>query len=314
MKTVSFQTNTFVPTRIRISKTIHTGSIAEYDARLNIDNITFLDNSDNGGLPNPDTNYEHLTLGMPDESYAVTSKTYNYLIMKDEFALSYNSDRGIPNWVAWHLVPSWYSGNQEDSGFHNDPDLTGTGLSIISTSDYTGPGFDRGHQCPNADRITNDPANNHETYVMTNIIPQAPSVNGGLWAQLEAYCRDLADAGNELYIYSGGYGNGGSGNNPGIVYWLNEGIFNSAVAVPSHLWKVIVVLPDGDDDLTRVDATTRVIAVIVPNTNASAGQPWGDYRVSVNDIEAATGYNFLYEVPHSVQVTLESQVDSGPTN
>ncbi|PKK34676.1 hypothetical protein BWI96_20840 [Siphonobacter sp. SORGH_AS_0500] len=50
---------------------------------------------------------------------------------------------------------------------------------------------------------------NSATFLMTNMIPQAPSLNRGLWSDLEEYCRTRVKLGYEAYIYAGGYGTGG---------------------------------------------------------------------------------------------------------
>jgi endonuclease G, mitochondrial len=73
------------------------------------------------------------------------------------------------------------------------------------------------------------------------------------------------------------------------------------------------VLPEGSDDLSRIDANTRVIAIDIPNKQSSGATPWGDFRVSVRDLEAATGYNFLSQLPKAVQDAIEKSADKGPT-
>jgi len=47
----------------------------------------------------------------------------------------------------------------------------------------------------------------------------------------------------------------------------------------------------------------------MPNTNAVGAQSWGNYRVSVDEIEQQTGYDLLSNVPQSVQRTIEANVD-----
>jgi endonuclease G len=144
---------------------------------------------------------------------------------------------------------------------------------------------------------------------MSNMIPQAPANNQGLWANLEAYCRTLITAGNELYVISGAYGSGGTGSNGGTTTTINSG----RVTVPARLWKIIVVLPVGTADASRVTSSTRVIAINVPNTQTSNNSAWGTYRTSVDAIETATGYDFLSAVPAAVQSVLEATTDAGPT-
>jgi endonuclease G len=269
--------------------------------RLNIDDIDIQDNS---STPTLDDN-----MGMGNPSAAVPNAAFpnNYLMTKQQFALSYNSSKGTPNWVSWHLSPAWKGTAPRCDCFTQDNTLP-TGFYKASTSNYTNTGFDRGHQCPSEDRDLNS-TDNAATFLMTNIMPQAPNLNRVTWVDLEDYCRTLINSGNELYIMAGGYGSGGTGSNGGITYSFANGKVN----VPARYWKVIVVLPVGTNDAGRVSAGTRVIAVDMPNVQTVNSQPWGNYRVSVDAIEAATGYDFLSNVSTTIQSSIEAAVDNGPT-
>jgi endonuclease G len=139
-------------------------------------------------------------------------------------------------------------------------------------------------------------ASNSATFLMTNMVPQLPANNQGVWADLEGYCRTLVSQGNELYIISGG---------SGTQFFIASG----HVAVPTQTWKVIVVLPNGSNDVSRVTTTTRTIAVVVPNSG-SIGPDWRSYRVSVDQVEGMTGFNFFSNVPSSIQAAIESVVDN----
>ncbi len=248
---------------------------------------------------------EHLTLGNPSGATADPAQPTNYLLLKSQFALSYHRDKGIPNWVSWHLSPEWLGTAARQDDFRADATLP-AGWYQVSTGSYTGSGFDRGHNCPSADR-TSTVADNSATFLMTNMIPQAPNNNQRTWATLENYSRTLVDKGNELYILMGNYGKGGSGSN-GYQATLDNG----RVTVPQRIWKVIVVLPQGNDDVRRVSTSTRVIAVDTPNDNAQLPS-WSSYRTTVDAIEQATGYDILSQVPAAVQEALEARVDNGPT-
>ncbi|SMC00645.1 endoribonuclease active with either ribo-or deoxyribonucleic acids [Hymenobacter roseosalivarius DSM 11622] len=126
-------------------------------------------------------------------------------------------------------------------------------------------------------------------------------------ASLEDYCRTLVGQGNELYIMMGQYGTGGVGSS-GARTTLDNG----RVTVPQRIWKVIVVLPEGTNDASRVSATTRLIAVDTPNDN-SLNTAWGSYRTTVDAIESATGYDLLSAIPASIQTVMEARMDKGPT-
>ncbi|MFY7789104.1 MAG: DNA/RNA non-specific endonuclease, partial [Thermoflexibacteraceae bacterium] len=90
-------------------------------------------------------------------------------------------------------------------------------------------------------------------------------------------------------------------------------IAGGKVTVPNRTWKVIVVLPKGDNDVARVTSSTRVIAIDMPNAQGIRTNNWGTYRVSVDAIESRTGYNVLSALPTSVQDVIEARVDTGAT-
>ncbi len=275
--------------------------------RLNIDDFSIVDNLADGGGGTA-TRDDNMGMGNPSGATTNVTDVNNYLLVKTQYALAYNNSRGIANWVSWHLSTAWKGAATRCDCFTQDASLP-SGYFRASTSNYTSTGFDRGHLCPSDDRDGSD-VDNAATFKMTNITPQAPQLNQNTWAALETYCRTLITQGNELYIIAGGYGNGGSGSLGGTTNTIASG----QIAVPSHFWKVIIVLPIGTNDVTRVSGTTRVIAVDMPNTQTVTAHTWGYYRTTTDAIEAATGYNFFSNVSTTIQSTIESAVDNGPTN
>ena len=290
-------------------------------ARLNIDDFTFngyglagdttgtYTGPKPGGSTDTPLPTDNLHMGMGNPSNATNSATSftNYLMQKTEYDLSYHRDRGIPNWVSWHLDRTWIGSALRQDDFRADNTLP-AGWYRVSQTSYTSSGFDRGHNCPSADR-TSTTAINSATFLMTNMIPQAPNNNQKTWADLENYTRSLVNGGNEVYVIMGSYGEGGTGSKGGLTKTINNG----KVTVPSQVWKVLVILPEGNGDVNRVNSNTRIIAVNTPNVN-SIGLNWGAYRTSVDAIEAATGYDLLSNLPASVQAVVEAKVDNGPTN
>ena len=253
------------------------------------------------------TRDSHLTMGNP--SGAVTdaiNSPNNYLMSKTQFALSYSRDKGKANWVSWHLSSAWVGSTPRQDNFAADAALPSTWFRATTTS-YTGSGFDRGHNCPSADR-TSSVADNSATFLMTNMMPQAPRNNQQTWANLEDYCRTLLNSGNEVYVICGSYGQGGSGTN-GFATTIDQG----RIRVPAHCWKVVVILPVGTNDAARVSASTRVIAIDTPNDN-NISTTWGTYRTSIDAIESATGLDLLSAIPTAVQQVVEARVDNGPTS
>ena len=245
----------------------------------------------------------HLLMGNPSQATTDLANKNNFLMEKPYFALSYNDSMETPNWVSWHLTKSDL-GSAPRVPFYPDDTLP-VGFTRVTPKDYTGGGFDRGHMCPHSDRGANTDMS-HATFVMSNIIPQAPNVNEKAWAQLEAYCRYLVEHENKtLYIVCGPAGKGGIGRN-GRKASIGK---QNKVVVPSKCWKVIMVLDAGPgDDLQKVNENTRLIAVIMPN-NKTVGEDWTDYRTSVQDVEKLTGYKFFDKAPSSTMASLKEEVD-----
>jgi endonuclease G len=261
--------------------------------RINVDNVQIGDFSSPTPTPTPTTS-EHLAMGNPSNAVTSVSQPNNYLMEKSQYSMSYSRDNGGPNWVSWHLDTSWLGSAPRQDDFRADTTLP-SGWYRVQSTDFSGSGFDRGHMCPSADRTITVAANS-STFLMSNMIPQLPANNQGVWANLESYSRTLVSQGNELYIISGGHG-------------LQFFIANGRVAVPAQTWKVIIVLPAGSNDVSRVTTSTRTIAVVMPNSG-SIGNDWRTYRVSVDQIEAITGFDFFSNVSSGIQAVIEGRVDN----
>lgn len=245
---------------------------------------------------------DQMYFGNPSNAIATSDSTGNYLMRKSFYTLSYNKDRGTPNWVSWHLFSNDLGSTPRQDDFRPDNTLP-SGWYQVTDNDYSSSGFDRGHNTPSADR-TNTVSANSSTFLMTNMIPQAPYLNQVVWNNMEDSLRQLVTQGNELYIIMGSYGTGGTG-----TLGFASSIGGGKVTVPSNVYKIAVIIPDGSNDSSRVSAQTRVIAVDILNTN-TLNSNWKTYRVSVDAIEASTGYDFLKRLPVPLQAILESQIDN----
>lgn len=287
LQTASFTVNSAAAVRFEFRK------VSGGASRLNLDNIQITDYASPTPTPTP-TSSVHLTLGNPSDAQTNTALFDNYLMVKPQYALAYHRDRGTPIWTSWHLDSSWLGSTPRQDDFRADTTLP-AGWYQVQGTDYSGSGYDRGHMTPSADR-TKTIADNSSTFLMTNMIPQLPANNQGPWASLESYCRTLVSQGNELYIVSGGYGTLGT-------------IAAGHVTVPSQTWKVIIVLPSGTNDAARVTTSTRAIAVIMPNSG-TINSDWRTYRVSVDQVEALTGFDFFSNVSDSAENFIEAVVDT----
>ncbi|PJJ60045.1 DNA/RNA non-specific endonuclease [Hymenobacter chitinivorans] len=248
---------------------------------------------------------DNMALGNPSGATSSPDNLTNYLLVKPQFSIGYNANRGIPTWVSWHLNRAWMGSAPRQDDFRPDPALP-RGFYAVTPRSYSGSGFDKGHNCPSADRTT-ELDDNSATFLMTNMIPQAPNNNQRTWSSLEEWGRTQVSRGQEIYVIMGSYGKGGTGAK-GFTTTLDGG----RVTVPARVWKVLVILPEGSDDLNRVATQARIVALDTPNDN-SVSADWSQYRVSVDAIENATGLDLLSKLPVEVQARLEAQVDQGPT-
>jgi endonuclease G len=248
---------------------------------------------------------DNMALGNPSGATADANNPTNYLLTKPQFTVGYNAQRGTPTWVSWHLNRAWMGSAPRQDDFRPDPALPRQFYAVTRNS-YAGSGFDKGHNCPSADRTT-DLDDNSATFLMTNMIPQAANNNQRTWGNLEEWTRAQVQRGQEVYVVMGCYGKGGTGLN-GLKTTIDQG----RVTVPARVWKLLVLLPEGANDLQRIAAgQARILAIDTPNDQA-VNPDWSRYRVSVDALEAATGLDLLSKLPLEAQTRLQKTVDAGP--
>ena len=236
---------------------------------------------------------EQIYLALGNPSGADTSSQNNFLMVNTAYVLSYNNSKGTANWVAWRIAESDFGAAERQDNFRPDPNLPKT-FARITPADYTGSGLDRGHLCPSADRSSSIEANS-QTFYMTNMVPQTPDLNREVWADFEAYSRELVKKNKvDLYVIAGVYG--------------EKGKLKNKIIVPTNCWKVIVAVPQGAG-ISAINENTTVIAVDMPNVKGIANENWRKFRTSVRSIEQKTGFNLLSNLPQNLQDSLENKID-----
>jgi len=238
-----------------------------------------------------------MQLGNPSSATTNAAVTNNYLIQRTVESIGYSAHYNEPIWASWDLTTADVGGSGRNSSFYTDTNLPAT-FYWVKTGDYTGSGFDRGHLCPSADR-TDTTNNNKLVFYMSNIMPQTPDNNQGIWANFEDDCRTFASAGNELIIMCGPSTFSGARINT-----------NGPVYIPGYTWKVAVIVPTGSGTaLSRLTATNRVIAINVPNIAGIRTTPWTNFVTSVNALQTTTGFTFFTAVASGIAEVLRARVD-----
>ncbi|MFY8001914.1 MAG: DNA/RNA non-specific endonuclease [Candidatus Kapaibacteriota bacterium] len=234
----------------------------------------------------------HLEMGVPKGGDGEAA----YLLIRKQYALSYNGTKNVPNWVSSNLNADYFGDTERKQGqFMPDPDLPPQ-FYKVKHQDYSNTGYDRGHMVRSEER-TASRADNDATFYTTNLLPQYHDLNAGPWLRLEEFCQYLAQRKNkELYIICGGvfpkqYQTIGKRNN---------------VAVPEQCFKIIVVLERGQG-IKDVNENTTILAALMPNIQGIERSQWRQYQTTVDEIEQRTGYDFLTAVPENIQKVIESR-------
>ena len=224
----------------------------------------------------------------------------DFIIRRLEYTSSFNKNLGRPNWVSEKLDATAYGPEDRCNCFTFDPELVAAGFTKYTTADYTGAGafagygIDRGHMTRSADRTASN-LDNARTYYFSNVLPQAAVVNQGNWAIMENFLGDQAkNGGKEVYVMSGGAGSKGTVKNEGKI------------DMPAYVWKVAVIMGGGKGlaDVHSVN-DVQVIAVVIPNDAAQTAD-WTTYKVTVDSVEALTGYDLLSKLPDNIEKAVES--------
>lgn len=205
----------------------------------------------------------HLPLGAPSPAFPGDT-----LLCRKRIAIAHDSDAKSPRWVAYAIRASdaWACGDRENK-FRADPDLVRLRLPRAELSDYAGSGWDRGHLAADADMRADAIAASEADY-LSNIAPQNPTLNRGLWNRIEAMARVWAADRGEVLILTGTV-------RPPIS---GERRIGRGVLIPAGFFKVVLD-----------PARKETLAFLVPNGTLPWRSEPAHFVVPVELVEEATG-------------------------
>lgn len=227
---------------------------------------------------------ENVEAAPVENIYYLPTSTTGVIVQHKYYALSYLEKYEIAEWVAWELTADRL--NQEwverSNNFRPDPKVA-SGSAV--PDDYRNTRFDRGHLAPAADMAFSEEAMS-ETFYLSNIAPQDPAFNKGVWRELEELTRDWAKRFKHLYVVTGPV------FNAPIKFWIGE----NQVAVAPAFYRVLLDLDEPEK---------KAIAFIVPN--ALSTERIETYATNIDEVENLTGIDFFSNL---IEDALEEQLES----
>lgn len=218
---------------------------------------------------------------VPDDILPASTEA---LVRHQYFVLNYSEDDEQAQWVAYELTREHLNANwaERPNSFRPDPEVH---TESATPRDYTSSGYDKGHLCPAAD-MAFDATAIDETFFMSNMSPQLPGFNVGIWRELEELTRDWARRFKRLYIVTG----------PVLTRSGLGQIGFSKVTVPAAFYKVLLA-PDSD----------KAIAFILPN--AVSDRSVLDFACNIDRVEKETGIDFFPKILKGMDEELEGSLD-----
>ena len=207
------------------------------------------------------------------------------ILVYNGFIVNYNTERLIPNWVAYELTADEVKGEQPRSNnFSMDLDYKDR---QAMREDYSNSGWDKGHMAPAADMKWSQTAM-CESFYLTNICPQDHTLNSRDWHLLEKNVRDWAARYGSVWVVCGPYV---SVNQYGTIgerkVVIPDGFFKAVLRKEGNEWYSIAFLFKND----------------------SSSQPVKDAVVPVNQVEEMLGYDLFFNLDDQIENTVESQAD-----
>ena len=208
------------------------------------------------------------------------------LIVEHEgFTVSYDERNEQATWVAYKLERSNLSQARfrRKDNFRADPRIRS---KSATPEDYRKSGYDRGHLAPAADFTWSEKALD-DTFFMSNMSPQVPAFNRGIWKSLEEKVREWARENDYVYVVTGP-----------IIQERKERIGKNRVTVPQYFYKVILDIQEPD---------LKAIGFVMKNEGSD--NALSSFAVKVDRVEEMTGLDFFPSIPDEMENRLEGSMN-----
>ncbi|WP_178371454.1 DNA/RNA non-specific endonuclease [Cyclobacterium lianum] len=208
------------------------------------------------------------------------------VIHHEFFSLAYDESTEQAAWVSYRLNAQLLSVKYERTdNFKDDPRIES---GSAQPDDYRHSGYDRGHLAPAAD-FSHSLEAMRSSFLMSNISPQRPGFNRGIWKKLEEQVRSWTREYGYLLVITGPLFEEEAAR---VFIGKNE------VRVPDYFFKVIFDIQG---------PPYKMLAFLLKNEKS--GRPLLDHVVSVDSLEQFSGIDFFETLPDSLEIALENEID-----
>ena len=213
-------------------------------------------------------------------------KRQEQVIKHEGYTVSYNSEYRIANWVAYELTATEAKSKKTERSnkFVSDPQVKG---ATAMNEDYTRSGYDRGHLAPAGDMKWSAKAM-RESFYLSNICPQKPKLNRGIWKDLEEQCRLWALDNGSLLIVTG----------PVITSDMKR-LGKNKVAIPKSFYKVLCYY---------TEKGYKGIGFLFENRDYKDNS-LKSMVIPIDSVEKVTGIDFFPSIPDDQEKEMEATVD-----
>lgn len=228
-------------------------------------------------------------MGVPQ----VEGSHWSHILRSEGYLLEYSEKLGNPLWVSYKVT-------QDTQSYGKRPGFSADSRSpfAITTQDYKGSGYDRGHMAPNhviASRYGREAQ--LETFLMTNISPQKPNLNQKSWQRLEsASANYFSKWYPEFWVITGP-----------IFDDKPKTLKGNRVAIPKAFYKIFIRQENKKTKKTEAN-NLKTLAFIFPQT-AKPNAPLTQFLSDIDAIEQATGIDFFHKLPDAIENKIEAQSD-----
>jgi len=208
-----------------------------------------------------------------------STKIKEQVVIHKGFTLMYSEKHEQARWVAYELNSNLnYGSVSRTNQFTKDKNVK---TETASGDDYINSGYDRGHLVPAAD-MSYSYSTMLESFYYSNISPQLPKFNRGIWKDLEYQVRNWGSK-NKLYVVTG----------PVLSDNLRT-IGPNKVSVPNYFFKALLGISESD---------TLGIAFLLPNSNLH--DEISRYTITIDSLESLLEIDFFYQLPDRLEERVE---------